>query len=333
MCDRQLSRFATLVLPLSVVGVPAHSQTIYVADACTNKIQRVDPGGSDAEDLVVRELGAPTALVVDPLEGKIYWADTESRWRKIRRANLDGSGIEDVVEMDARRPDDLAIDPAGRRLYWVASGPGDDCRLQRSNLDGTAIETVRDLPRPVFSLALDAVNGKLYWVDSLGELIRRANLDGSEGEDVIATGMDFVEDLTIDPAGGKAYWCGANYGVSGGHVRRANLDGSDAEELLTLDFWPRGGIQVDSKAGKLYWTTQSDVHRANLDGSDVEHLVHVQWGAAARLGARRVCGENVLGEREVRFRGTFQDSTSDARRHWCGGRGCDRRIPARGDYA
>ena len=80
----------------------------------------------------------------------------------------------------------------------------------------------------------------MYWmdyssVDYSSSTIRRANLDGSNIEDLV-TGLGSPhEDLALDVAGGKIYW--TDY--SSGTIRRTNLDGSNIEDLIT-------GLDLDS---------------------------------------------------------------------------------------
>ena len=75
---------------------------------------------------------------------------------------------------------------------------------------------------------------QMYWTGA--GRIQRANLDGSNIEDLVVTGLDSPhEDLALDVAGGKMYW--TDY--SSGTIRRANLDGSNIEDLIT-------GLDLDS---------------------------------------------------------------------------------------
>ena len=66
----------------------------------------------------------------------------------------------------------------------------------------------------------------MYWTDGGTDKIQRANLDGSDVEDLVtpAQGVGTVAPLGIalDVASGKMYW--ADYNAD--KIRRANLDGS-----------------------------------------------------------------------------------------------------------
>ena len=110
--------------------------------------------------------------------------------------------------------------------------------------------------------AAGAPGDKLYWTDPVAGKIQRADLDGSNIEDVL-TGFD-VFDIEIDNAGAKMYWSG------GGDIRRANLDGTAVELVVAGGATQR--LALDLVNGKLYWASGNVVRRANLDGS-AEELV------------------------------------------------------------
>ena len=108
----------------------------------------------------------------------------------------------------------------------------------------------------------------MYWTDTGSGRIQRANLDGSNVEE-LAQGLTSPTDIAVDVTGQKIYWTD----TGSGRIQRANLDGSNVENLITGLSSPTG-IAVDA-AGKVYWTdTRSgQIQRANLDGSNVEVLV------------------------------------------------------------
>ena len=81
-------------------------------------------------------------------------------------------------------------------MYWIDRDLG--C-LGRSNLDGTAVTTLVDgLPFPE-GIALDLSAGKLYWGAKLQDTIWRADLDGSDSEPFITTGVSYPYGLLVIP--------------------------------------------------------------------------------------------------------------------------------------
>ena len=111
---------------------------------------------------------------------------------------------------------------------------------------------------------------KMYWIDEGTNKIRRANLDGSQVEDVLARLPD-PYGIAMDVAAGKIYWTDQETD----RIQRANLDGSEVEDIVTSGLAGPAGTALDVTAGKIYWTDifSEAIKRANLDGSEVEVLV------------------------------------------------------------
>jgi DNA-binding beta-propeller fold protein YncE len=114
---------------------------------------------------------------------------------------------------------------------------------------------------------------KMYWTDADTDKIQRANLDGSNVEDLVTAGLQFPEDIAVDCAGGKMYWTD----WFAAKIQRANLDGSNVDDLLTAadGLQHPTAIALDIAGGKMYWGDDGTgkIQRANLDGSNVEDLV------------------------------------------------------------
>ena len=111
----------------------------------------------------------------------------------------------------------------------------------------------------------------MFWVDYGTDKIQRANLDGSNIEDLVIQGLRDPHGIALDVEGGKMYWAD-----SATHkIQRANLDGSNVEDLVTQGLRSPSGIALDVAGGKMYWTDSNTdkIQRANLDGSNVEDLV------------------------------------------------------------
>ena len=117
----------------------------------------------------------------------------------------------------------------------------------------------------------DRGTSKMYWLDRGTHRIQRADLDGSNVENLITTGLSAPRELALDGAAGKMYW--TDDGTD--KIQRANLDGSQVEDLVATGLAGPTGLALDGAAGKMYWTDlrTGKVQRANLDGSGVEDLV------------------------------------------------------------
>ena len=132
----------------------------------------------------------------------------------------------------------------------------------------------------------------VYWTDSawaggISRKIRRANLDGSNVQDLV-TGIDHPIGLALDVAAGKMYWTDRNNKELNlrSRIQRANLDGTNIETLVTTrNVIVYGDIILDTAAGKMYWAvgnSEADdgnkIQRANLDGTNIEDIVIVGRG-------------------------------------------------------
>ena len=108
----------------------------------------------------------------------------------------------------------------------------------------------------------------MYWSDYGSDRIQRSHLDGSQVEDLVATGLQ--EPYGLDLGEGRIYW--TDWGSD--KIQRAELDGSEIEDVVTGLQSPLG-LVLDAAAGQLYWTDNGSdkIQRSNLDGSQVEDLV------------------------------------------------------------
>ena len=118
---------------------------------------------------------------------------------------------------------------------------------------------------------------KLYWV-TVGK-IQRADLDGTNIEDVINHDNREVRRLALDATNGKVYWSERNNGIF-----RANLaDGTNIEHLIKEDvgYYAGGRIALDVIGGEMYWTNgeTDSIFRANLDGTNVTEILKLPVGS------------------------------------------------------
>jgi len=153
------------------------------------------------------------------------------------------------------------------QIYWVDPNLQ---KIQRSNLDGTAVEDLLDTNLPD-SIDLDLLGCKFYWGSHTA--VSRADLDGSNNEGIVTTGVDLAFGVAVDGVGGKVYWVNNDQD----EIHRANLDGTSPELLFSVSFsLGLGGIDLDVSAGKMYFTNfiSQTIQRANMDGSGtIEDLI------------------------------------------------------------
>ena len=120
-------------------------------------------------------------------------------------------------------------------------------------------------------LVVDPDAPPIYWTNYDTDKIQRANLDGSDVQDLVTQGLGGPFGIALDVVGGKMYWTD----IYTDKIQRANLDGSNIEDLVTQGLSGPNGIALDVVGGKMYWTDSraEKIQRANLDGSNIEDLV------------------------------------------------------------
>ena len=178
-------------------------------------------------------------------------------------------------------------------FYWISG-----YNIQRANRDGSNYGRVLNVENYVPELALDSERGQLYWVEqgrgaNRINRIRRANLDGSNQQDIVTGLGNPPSGLALDVLGGKIYW---SYISSATLIQRANIDGSNIEDVVTeksdevRDFV---NLAVDPVRRKIYWVRRTsgqnrlltEIQRANLDGSNLETVINPNIFAADGQGA------------------------------------------------
>ncbi len=272
---------AILVVLLSADSLQA--QKIYFFEDTTNKIRRVDPNGSNLEDVVDTSPFGPWAIAADPLRGRLYWTDLAG---DLYRAGFDGSNRE-LIPL-AGEAVGVGVDLVRAKLYWTFGLEGFPNGVARSDLDGSNSATIYEnsnnqAPERV---AFDLLDGKLYWTEA--RRVLRTNLDGANLEILVTTSLDQPSPfgIAIDPIRRMLYWT-AITGNGPGKIQRSTLEGQQIQDVATLAPNTLAEIGIDPYAGKIYWTDAYVIRRANLDGTNVEHVTdtNLPYGGPIALDA------------------------------------------------
>ena len=151
-------------------------------------------------------------------------------------------------------------------IYWT-----DERGVHHSDLDGQNPRTIVPIPiTSIASMAIDEIDNKIYYADFYGKRILRSNLDGTELENVITSGLWAPSSIVVDSSRRKVYW------IDQFEIYRANLDGTDIEMLL--ESWEPSDLAIDEGAGKIYWLfhypkNPPTLGQANLDGSERKAII------------------------------------------------------------
>lgn len=152
-------------------------------------------------------------------------------------------------------------------IYYSEVGFGDSVSRHEAipTVAAGSNTTLISLPggtRDPRGLAVDKVNGKIYYGDGLS--IARMNLDGSSPTTII-TLATAPGDIEVDPASGKIYYSTLFAGAGNG-IYSANLDGSgvttiQTNALLAAALAPATvtvndvyNLSIDASSSLLYWT-------------------------------------------------------------------------------
>lgn len=204
-------------------------------DANEGKIWRVNLDGSEMETLV-SGIDDPYGLTLDLVNEKVYWTDNAGN---VSRANLDGSNPElGIVNIEGGMMRAIDLDVANNKMYFYEVN---DEIVYVSSLDGIG---VTELYTGVYgySLKVDAVNGTIYFNDTRGRNMVRANLDGSGNMITFDSDISRAFGIDIDYDNELVYWS-----VWNGDLKKANLDGSNLEVIAGGLGTPRGMFIKDKE--------------------------------------------------------------------------------------
>ena len=248
------------------------------------RILRANLDGSEVEVLVSSGLqvpkglalaGVPTAAELNrppKLENIESRRAAQGDLLRIALAVRDPDGDRITFEAKSDHPEVATVSTFAAGVHVRALSPG------TTTVTVTATDSYGAAASQAFAVEVTPppppkITGKIYWTDPGAKKIRRANLDGSQAEDLVTRGLDYPSGLALDTAGEKIYWTDPG----NRRIQRANLDGSRVENLVTTGLIDPQGLALDLAGGKIYWTDSGTnrVQRANLDGSRVESLVTI----------------------------------------------------------
>jgi uncharacterized protein YjbI with pentapeptide repeats len=172
------------------------AEKIYWSDSDNGVIQQANLDGSGQVD-IVPGLNRPWGIALDLANGHIYWADRSAK--KIQRADLNGANQIDIIPSGLAGPFGIGLDLVAGKIYFsdvtIAITPVGSIKC--SNLNGSNLQTVATGLGTVMGIAVDPINGSIFWTDSDNGKIQRSNLDGSAVSDVL-TGLSDPRGIAVD---------------------------------------------------------------------------------------------------------------------------------------
>nr|QKO00544.1 Vg receptor protein [Amblyseius eharai] len=115
---------------------------------------------------IFTELGSAHYIVLDPIEGRLFWSDLMDDNKKgIYEGSMDGKLKKALVTERVTKPYGLALDLFASRLYWLEA----DLRVKFVRTDsGVRGELIIALPANRYPSGLAVFGDHLYWSDLLG---------------------------------------------------------------------------------------------------------------------------------------------------------------------
>lgn len=180
-----------------------------------------------------------SAIAVDKLNGKIYWADSDPGNMKIYWCNLDGSGMEPINFAPATA---LAVDAVGGKLYYGTGGG-----ISRCDLNGQNSQQILSAPVLIKEIELDLASNLIYWVeDSI--YIYKSVISGSLSRTPLFAATGTIGAIALDAAGGTIYW------HDGMALNKSPVSSYAPQNLGSI---MANDIEVDPYAGYLYYSTNT----------------------------------------------------------------------------
>jgi hypothetical protein len=275
---------------------------LFVLDVSANRIQSMNPDGSD-RNVVVTDCHLPDGIVVDVEAGHIYWTNMGSTPSvndgSIERADVDGKNRQVIVPLGTTfTPKQIHLDKRNGKLYWCDR---EGMRVMRSNLDGSQVETLveagrgdadrRDQTRWCVGITIDPVRQQIYWTQKgpdNGELGRifRAGLRIPTGEtaanrsdiEVFFDRLPEPIDLELDLENRILYWTDRGDPPRGNTVNRASIDAKPRTPEIVLTHLMEGiGIALDIAGDRMFVSDfAGSLYSAKLDGSGERNFLFAQ---------------------------------------------------------
>ncbi|HEY9164531.1 MAG TPA: LamG-like jellyroll fold domain-containing protein [Candidatus Kryptonia bacterium] len=214
---------------------------VYWIENGSKMIRSSPASGGSITNLVTTGLSAPTGIAVDEKNGKIYWTDNGGTDKYIGMCSLNGSGVAHIESVTSFISG-IAVDTVHSKIYWTEYGT--QKKIMSAALDGSDTATVLTLsssdPRGIIVMGSA---GLLYWTNYLTNTIESANLDGSNAQLLVSSGLNNpLSMLTTSSSllvaafegypGTALYFDGSSNYVNAGSSSSFNFTGS-----FTVEAW------------------------------------------------------------------------------------------------
>lgn len=194
---------------------------------------------------------------------------SEFRQSRLFESSLIGNNEKILYKDVIYNPVCVKIDKVNKKIYWSNAGSRE---LNRSDMDGTNVETLSRNSIEIKSIDFDYTNGKIYYGDINVAKIVSINFDGS-GEKYIYQNNSGggVFGLVLLPEINLIYF------TSGSSIYSSKLDGSNVVEILGNLKSPKN-LVYDKTKKELYFeeqpfSTAGSIKKCDINGMNVSTII------------------------------------------------------------
>lgn len=263
------------------------TEKIYYTDMGTNRIEVATLDGRLRTMLIWNGLEKPRDIVVNPLEGLMFWCQWGST-PQIEVAGMDGSNRSILISTHLHFPNGLAIDYAGNRLYFVDSGTK---TMESVNLDGSARRTVIDegLANP---FGIDVYDQKVYWTDMKTQNVESANKNNGKDRQVLIANVSNLMDIRVFHRDRKyiSNLCSVSNGDCS-HLCLLNPKGYSCACPIGVKLSKNGRTCNDGPQNFIIFAKRTDIRQISLDN---DYLVDVVLPLPSMASSMTVDVDSVL---------------------------------------
>lgn len=161
--------------------------------------------------------------------------------------------------------------PADNLIFAEINADFSGGGISRVRADGSGLVRLVEVGAGIRSVAVDSADHKIFWTDVDNYIIARCDMDGSNPENIISSGLSFPSAITVDSSGRNMYWLDQDT-----WLQRTTTEGANPYVLNQTTTYR--GIAIDAANDRIYWTVSDTSSRgrimvSHLDGSDVATAV------------------------------------------------------------
>ncbi|PVD22132.1 hypothetical protein C0Q70_17937 [Pomacea canaliculata] len=186
------------------LAVDPLSGLLFYTDTGYDIIALVTFAGHQRKVIINTDLQEPRPIVLDVMNGIMFWADWGSN-PKIERANYDGTSRQAIVTSDLTWPNALALDIPNQRIFWVDTSNTYDDKVEYSDLFGDNRMAIYSEPRTHF-MGMALYDRHIYLSDWQSRSLKHMQTDGTNVMNVGTPTFGYINDVVVhvdgaDPQG------------------------------------------------------------------------------------------------------------------------------------